>query len=73
MVPTTQTARIIVPITVAGAAGDPVTVPPGPCLLERINSRIVDLIWGATGQKSARFPVEELKSAAERGDLVLLD
>lgn len=68
----THNARVLVPIPNPGDP-DAEKIPAGPCLIEGIDAHLVELIWGPTGQESARFPVATLKSAADRGDLVLLD
>ena len=68
----THNARVIVPIPCHGAAGAE-QVPAGPCMMEGVDAHMVELIWGATGQESAQIPIADLRSAVERGDLVLLD
>ena len=46
---------------------------PGPCLLERLDNRLIDIVWGARGQRSAALPVEDIEAAQQYGDPVLLD
>ena len=45
----------------------------GPCLVEQGDGLLVDIVWGANGQKSAALPVEAMASAKDGGNLVLLD
>ncbi len=40
--------------------------------IEQIDDRLVGIIWGARGQSSAALPVEDVKAAADVGNLVLL-
>ena len=48
-------------------------IPLGPCLVEQGDGLLVDIVWGASGQKSAALPVEAMASAKNSGNLVLLD
>lgn len=66
-----QRARIAGPIQYA-SGGTRQELPRGPCLLERIDDRHVDIIWGESGEHSAEIPVSEIKRAADHGDLVLI-
>jgi len=54
-------------------AGQRKAIPLGPCLIEQSGGRRVAIVWGASGQHSAELPVEEMKNAADKGHLVLLD
>lgn len=67
-----QHARIAGPIGY-GSDGARQELPRGPCLLERIDDRRVDIIWGESGEHSAQVLASEVKRAAEHGDLVLLN
>ncbi len=40
--------------------------------IEQIDDLLVGIIWGARGQSSAALPVEDVKAAADVGNLVLL-
>ena len=69
----TQSARITGPIPYRSAGGQAQNIPLGPCLVERLDDRVIDIIWGADGQRSAALPLEEVESAEQQGNLVLLD
>jgi len=49
------------------------TIPIGPCLLQALGIDEVEIFWGADGERSAVLSRKEMKSAADLGDLVLLD
>ncbi len=70
---TTHRARVTGPISYVGGAGRRQTIPIGPCLVEALGGRSIDIIWGARGQKSVALPVEEIEAAQDHGRLVLLD
>jgi hypothetical protein len=70
---TTHSARITGPVPYQGANGVEHHIPLGPCLLERLDDRLIDIIWGASGQRSAALPVEAVAAAQDTGNLVLLD
>ena len=70
---TTQSARITGPICYKAANGRPHNIPLGPCLIEQLDDRLIDIIWGADGQRSAELPLAEIESAREQGNLVMLD
>jgi hypothetical protein len=42
-------------------------------MVEGLGGQSVDIVWGTRGQSSVALPVEEIKAAQERGNLVLLD
>ncbi len=73
MATTTHNARLMEPVPYFTAAGKQSHIPAGPCLLERIDERRVDIIWGPTGQSSAVLAVDTVKAAADAGHLLLLD
>ena len=73
MTTTTHSARVTGPLPYAKSDGKTGNVPIGPCLIEQIDDRLVDIIWGAHGQSSAALPVEDVKAAAHVGNLVVLD
>jgi hypothetical protein len=66
-----QHARVSGPVLYA-SDGAPRELPRGPCLMERIDDRRFDVIWGDSGEHSAEIPVAEIERAADDGDLVLL-
>lgn len=70
---TTHNARITGSLTYATAGGAKASIPLGPCLVEQISASLVDIVWGANGQRSAALPVEVVEAAAKQGHLVLLD
>lgn len=69
----THSARITRPVSYATSEGRKSSIPVGPCLIEQIDDRLVNIIWGARGQSSAALPVEDVKAAASVGNLVVLD
>jgi hypothetical protein len=68
----TRSARITGPMSYM-AAGSTHTIPSGPCLLESAGEQMINIIWGAQGQKSVSLPAEEVEAARRSGNLVLLD
>ena len=73
MTRSTHSARITGPVAGFQSDGKQRNIPLGPCLVERGDGPLVDIVWGASGQNSASLPVEALASAANSGHLVLLD
>jgi hypothetical protein len=70
---TTKSARITGPVPYTAANGHAHNIPLGPCLVERLDDRLIDIIWGTQGQRSAALPLEEVESARQQGNLLLLD
>lgn len=70
---TTHRARITGPISYLGGSGRKQTIPIGPCLVESLGGRCIDIIWGTRGQSSVALQVEEIEAAQDHGHLVLLD
>ncbi|RPH46450.1 MAG: hypothetical protein EHM87_02015 [Burkholderiales bacterium] len=70
---TTRPARIVDPISYRVRPGCLQTIPVGPCLLERVDGRSIDIVWGEDGQRSAMLPVEAIEAARADGHLVVLD
>ena len=70
---TTRSARITGPVAYTTDDGKTANIPIGPCLIEQIDDRLVDIIWGANGQRSAALPLEDVEAATGHGNLVLLD
>ncbi len=69
----TRSARITGPVPYRGTNGVQHNIPLGPCLVEQLDGRLIDIIWGASGQRSAALPVKEVEAAQDTGNLVLLD
>lgn len=69
----THTARITSPVSYRAGTGRRHHIPIGPCLIEPMNERCVDVIWGRRGERSAVLGIDEMKAAQDRGNLVLLD
>jgi hypothetical protein len=69
----THRARIMGPVSYLSGSGRKQNIPIGPCLVERLGGRSIDIIWGARGQSSVALPVEEIEAAQDHGHLVLLD
>lgn len=65
----THCARITGPIAYLGGGGRKHHIPLGPCLVENMGERLVDVIWGAQGQSSAALPIEEIEAARHLGHL----
>lgn len=70
---TTHRARITGPVFYRSGTGRKQNIPIGPCLVESIGGRSIDVVWGALGQNSVALPVEEINAAQDHGHLVLLD
>jgi hypothetical protein len=70
---TTHRARITGPVGFRTGSGRKQNIPIGPCLVESMGGRSIDIIWGARGQSSVALPVEVVKAARDDGNLVLLD
>ena len=66
-------ARIMGPIPFIAATGQPLVLPIGPCLIERLDAQQFDICWGSAGEMSAVLQLSEVKAAADSGFLVLLD
>jgi hypothetical protein len=69
----THRGRITGPVSYVSGNGRRQNIPIGPCLVESLGERSVDIIWGARGQSSVALPVEEISAARNHGHLVLLD
>ncbi len=69
----THSARITRTVPYIDDAGAASRIPVGPCLVERIDPFLVDIIWGPGGQSSVALPIDEARAAADNGHLVLLD
>ena len=70
---TTHRARITGPISYRAGTGRKQNIPIGPCLVEGIGGRSIDIIWSGRGQNSVALPAEEIEAAQGLGHLVLLN
>lgn len=70
---TTHHARITGPVSYQANGGRKQNIPLGPCLVESIGGRSIDIIWGVRGQRSVALPLEAIEAAQDHGHLVLLD
>jgi hypothetical protein len=70
---TTHPARIVGPVPYRLGAGRKQNIPLGPCLVESLGGRSINIVWGAHGQLSVALPLEEIEAAEDHGNLVLLD
>jgi hypothetical protein len=73
MAHTTHSGRITGPVHYSGEGGDDAVIPLGPCLVEQLDGRSVDIIWGESGDKTAALSFEALEAAEDNGHLVVLD
>jgi hypothetical protein len=69
----THRARITGPVTYVSGNGRKQNIPIGPCLVECLAGRSIDIIWGQRGQSSVALPFETIEAAQDLGNLVLLD
>ena len=70
---TTHRARIAGPVMFSAGTGRKHKIPIGPCLVEGLGSRSIDIIWGQRGQRSVALPAKEIQAALCQGHLVMLD
>ncbi len=70
---TTHRARITGPVDYLSDSGLRQHIPIGPCLVERLSGRLIDIAWGSSGQSSIALPVEQIEAARNSGRLLLLD
>ena len=69
----THHARVTGQLTCRTRNGRTLNIPIGPCLVESLDGRSIDVVWGAKGQRSVALPIEAFESAHACGHLVLLD
>jgi hypothetical protein len=69
----THTARIVDPIAYTDARGQRSAIPIGPCLVEELEAKSLEVFWGASGEQSALLPADEVEQAEASGKLLLLD
>jgi len=70
---TTHSARITGPVHYVGEGGRDALIPLGPCLVEQLDGRSVDVFWGDCGDETAALSFEAIQVAEECGNLVMLD
>lgn len=70
---TTHHARITGPIPYRAGSGRKQNIPIGPCMVEGLGGRSIDIIWGARGQSSVALSLADIDAARNQGHLVLLD
>jgi len=73
MVITSHSARITGPVPYMATDGSVSNIPLGACLVEQVDGRSVDIVWGERGQISAALPLDEVEAAEGNGYLILLD
>lgn len=73
MAHTTHSARITGPVHYFGEGGHDDLIPLGPCLVEQIDGRSVDIVWGESGDKTAALSLEAVVAAKDKGHLIVLD
>ena len=70
---TTHSGRITGPVHYPGEGGRDAVIPLGPCLVEQVDGRSVDIFWGESGDETAALSFEALEAAESDGHLVVLD
>lgn len=70
---TTHSGRITGPVHYCAEGGRDATIPLGPCLVEQLDGRSVDIVWGESADHTAAVSQEALEAALGNGDLVILD
>ncbi len=73
MAHTTHSGRITGPVHYFGEGGHDALIPLGPCLVEQLDGRSVDIFWGDSGDETAALSFEALEAAENNGSLVVLD
>jgi len=73
MTHTTHSARITGPVHYLGEGGRDAVIPLGPCLVEQLDGRSLDIFWGEGGDETAALSFEAIQVAEESGNLVVLD
>jgi hypothetical protein len=69
----THRARITGPVTYVAGNGRKQRIPIGPCLVESLGGRNIDIVWGTRGQSSVALPAAQIEAARQEGHLQLLD
>lgn len=73
MAHTTHSGRVTGPITYLAKSGAQAAIPFGPCVVEQLDGRLVDICWGESGEESASLSFEALEEAEAVGSLLILD
>lgn len=73
MARTTHSARIMGPVAYLATSGKQLKIPLGPCLVEQGDGRVVEIVWGATGQNCTTLPSTDFERAEDSGHFVVLE
>jgi hypothetical protein len=73
MAHTIHSGRITGPVHYLAAGGSNDVIPLGPCLVEQVDGRSVDIFWGESGDKTAVLSFQALEAAEGCGSIVVLD
>jgi hypothetical protein len=73
MAHTTHSGRITGPVHYCAEGGRDAVIPLGPCLVEQLDGRSVDIFWGESGDEMAALSFEALEAAEDNGHLIVLD
>ncbi len=73
MAHTTHGGRITGPVHYVGEGGHEALIPLGPCLVEQLDGRSVDIVWGESGDRTAALSFEALEAAEDNGHLIVLE
>jgi len=66
-------ARITGPVSYTTSEGKVHEIPVGPCMVEQVGARAAEIVWGSKGENSAALSVDEVKVAADLGNLLVPD
>ena len=69
----THSARLTTPMPYRAQGGRMQSIPVGPVLIESMDSRSIDIVWGLEGQNFVSLPIDVVVTARDDGRLVLLD
>ncbi len=73
MAHTTHSGRITGPVHYSGEGGHDALIPLGPCLVEQLDGRSVDIVWGESGDRTAAVSFKAIETAENKGHLIILD
>lgn len=73
MTHTAHSGRITGPVHYLGEGARDSLIPMGPCLVEQLDGRWVDIFWGESGDETAALSCEAIRVAEDSGNLVVLD
>lgn len=69
----THCARVTGPIAYLATSGRRSHIPLGPCIVERGDGELIDIVWGHQGQSSTALPTAVVQAAQDEGHLLMLD